>query len=285
MRTELVDATKVSLKLETEVLAHHNDIDADVIFIHGLGGGSQTTWAYEQDVEKFWPDWLARSFPNLNIWTMGYSSSISAWVKDSMPLEDLGDTILEEMVACELGSRPIIFITHSLGGLVAKQLIIHAFSQDVPRWELLGEKVLGVSFIATPHAGANLASFANFFSLLLNTSEQVSALQHHSSQLNSLHTAFLKVVSNRKMVCRAFAERQKIKPGITIPFFNHTINPGVSFLVVDPTSAEPRIPHEKAIPLEEDHISICKPVNREATLYKSHCLFLQECLNLIQNPS
>ncbi|EXJ14094.1 hypothetical protein D779_2979 [Imhoffiella purpurea] len=47
---------------------------------------------------------------------------------------------------------------------------------------------------------------------------------------------------------------------------------------VDATSAEPGLPNEVAVPLDEDHISICKPSSREAQLYKSLLRWLDECV-------
>jgi hypothetical protein len=55
-------------------------------------------------------------------------------------------------------------------------------------------------------------------------------------------------------------------------------------LIMDETSAEPNIPGERAIPLDEDHISICKPSSPEAQLYKSISRFLNQCLEAISHP-
>lgn len=52
----------------------------DVVFIHGLGGDSWTTWmADTNDIGAFWPNWLARDLPGLGLWTLGYAASGSKW--------------------------------------------------------------------------------------------------------------------------------------------------------------------------------------------------------------
>ena len=58
---------------------------ADLIFIHGFIGGSQTTWAAGEKPENFWSAWLAEEFSNLGIWTLGYHTTVSAWVERALP--------------------------------------------------------------------------------------------------------------------------------------------------------------------------------------------------------
>jgi hypothetical protein len=48
---------------------------ADLIFIHGIGGGSRKTWTYNGDLSTFWPlEWLPKEtqFRDTNIHTFGY---------------------------------------------------------------------------------------------------------------------------------------------------------------------------------------------------------------------
>ena len=255
---------------------------ADLIFIHGLGGGSQTTWAAEGKPENFWPAWIADEFPNLGVWTLGYGTTISAWNERSMPLADLGHSILDLLVNKGIGSRPIIFATHSMGGLAAKQILNHARTQGVPRFKKVAEQTRGVAFIATPHAGAKLANFAEFTGIVLNATEQVTEIKQHDSRLRELHQAFLTMVGEQKLVCRAYAERHEVKHSTKVLWFN--VKLPKSILVVDPTSAEPHIPGEVAVPLDEDHISICKPKDRKAQIHESVCGFLRECIESIERP-
>jgi hypothetical protein len=48
---------------------------ADIIFIHGIGGGSRKTWTFNGDPSTFWPlEWLPKrkNFRDTNIHTFGY---------------------------------------------------------------------------------------------------------------------------------------------------------------------------------------------------------------------
>lgn len=61
-----------------------SDLDvADLIFVHGLRGGSRKTWTKSNDATLFWPkEWLPRekSFQRTRIHTFGYDSN---WQKGS----------------------------------------------------------------------------------------------------------------------------------------------------------------------------------------------------------
>ena len=93
---------------------HH--APAIVVFVHGLGGGSCSTWMAAKDAPGSGPSWLAADFPNLGVWTLGYQADVSAWTSESMPLADRGTAILETLANEGIGDRPVVFITHSMGG-------------------------------------------------------------------------------------------------------------------------------------------------------------------------
>ena len=245
----------------------------DVVFIHGLGGGSHSTWTKDAVADGFWPVWIATDFPDLGVWTLGYHADVSAWTSESMPLADRGTAILEELANEGIGERPIIFITHSMGGILAKQLLRHATSYGVKRWESIASRTCGLAFLATPHAGADVAGFADLVRLVLRTNEQVSELKAHHSRLRELHAWFLKFQNERGLVCRTYCETLELRPGV----LGLTLPKGI--LVVDQTSAEPHVPGEVAIPLDEDHISISKPTSRDAPMYKSIRRFIREALD------
>jgi hypothetical protein len=244
----------------------------DLVYVHGLGGGSCSTWMAGKDAAGFWPLWLAADVPGLGVWTLGYQADISAWTNESMPLADRGTAILETLTNEGIGDRPVIFITHSMGGILVKQILRHATSFGVERWESIARRTCGIAFIATPHAGADLAGFAELARLVLRTNEHVGELSAHHSRLRELHAWFLNFQGDQKVVCRTFCETRALRPeilGLKIPG---------GLLVVDQTSAEPHVPGEVAIPLDEDHVSIAKPANQKAPLYKSVRRFIKEAL-------
>lgn len=246
--------------------------DLAVIFIHGLNGDARGTWMMdEKDDSTLWPRWLA-SDVDCSVWVLGYDAKLSSWQDNAMPLPDQGDSVLETLATEErLKNCPLLLIGHSMGGLVIKTLIHHGRTKGVPRYESVVKRIRGVSFIATPHNGSQLATLAKYAAFLLRTNPQVGNMQNHDPHLHSLNQQFL-AYFNAKDTCvavRTFAERKPVQIG------SKWLRP-IHALVVDANSSEPHIPHEVAVPLPEDHISICKLANKKAQLYKSLLAFIKD---------
>ena len=72
------DAPKGPLGLTT-LYEPGNDAVLDLIFVHGLNGGSQSTWSKGGDA-NFWPrEWLPQdeAFQDVRIHSFGYSSALN----------------------------------------------------------------------------------------------------------------------------------------------------------------------------------------------------------------
>ena len=74
---------------------------ADLVFIHGLGGGSRKTWTKNEDPALFWPqEWLPQDpgFRDVSIHMFGYDSN---WDKASiLNIQDFAKALLEWVTNC-----------------------------------------------------------------------------------------------------------------------------------------------------------------------------------------
>ncbi|KAK4451259.1 hypothetical protein QBC34DRAFT_484100 [Podospora aff. communis PSN243] len=95
----------------------------DLIVIHGLGGHRMTTWQHTQ-TGAYWPqNFIPGDFENARVMVYGYNSKV-AFSKSTAGVEEFARDLLERLIAVRQDrptSRPIIFICHSMGGLVVKK--------------------------------------------------------------------------------------------------------------------------------------------------------------------
>ncbi|KAF8247235.1 hypothetical protein K440DRAFT_551663 [Wilcoxina mikolae CBS 423.85] len=178
MSSKLYSAPGVTLKLTVP----------SIIAIHGLNGHAYETWTATTDqnpqtaalVPNTTPtsspssplplpnpndnnrtlwlrDLLPKEVPNTRIFTFGYDARV-AGTKSVSRIPDIA-TILLSNISMEVDEdrpKPIIFICHSLGGIVCKKAI--HIAKDNPDYNPLYRLIRGVVFMGTPHRGADAAS-------------------------------------------------------------------------------------------------------------------------------
>ena len=109
-----------------------------IIAVHGLGGNWKTTWrAGNQDSSPIWlrdrlPEILSETGVNPRIFSYGYNSNIIN-SNSMISIEVVAKTLLERLLGIRKNEEqkvvPIVFIAHSLGGLVVKKV-----SRDPSSW-------------------------------------------------------------------------------------------------------------------------------------------------------
>ena len=99
----------------------------DIVFVHGVGGGSRKSWSKSIADDHYWPQaWLPRDldFQNVRIHAFGYTSAKSQVVKTIAAIPDIANSLLIAMrdsLALRSSSNPVILVGHSMGGLVIKK--------------------------------------------------------------------------------------------------------------------------------------------------------------------
>ncbi len=270
----------------------NSDRFGDVVFVHGLGGDGLKTWhTNPEEIERlqqraqqsglafnpgqldFWPVWLGKDRPDLGIWSLAYEVEPSDWKGGTMPLAERAINVLEVFDIHRIGQRPVIFITHSMGGLLVKQLLRSASDFGSARQRQLVEQTKGLIFLATPHSGSNWSNWAQFINNLslnlLKLSLSVEELEYGHSRLQELNQVYRGHLILGKIPVKAYYETQPLTFG------------GKSFgVVVDKVSADLGKP-EAIIPVDAHHINICKiSANEKAdgVVYGSILMFLEDHL-------
>ncbi len=153
------------------------------------------------------------------MFTFGYNANV-AFGNTTADIVDhardlLGCLIDQREHESETG-RPIIFVAHSLGGIIVKQALVmaHEGSQFIN----IREHTLGVVFFGTPHRGSSKASYGMILADIAATvmhkpnSKLIDALQSNSAPLTSLTARFHTLAIDFQVV--TFYEMQPIK-GLT----------------------------------------------------------------------
>jgi pimeloyl-ACP methyl ester carboxylesterase len=252
------------------------DPRADVVFVHGLMGDPLTTWTAKaaDGTPCSWPQWIADDFPEVAVWSVGYPTTVSKWIGRSMPLSetaiDIADLLLTKPVGVD---RPMIFVGHSLGGLVIKKMILDSASDSRPRNKPLANNTRAIMFLATPHTGSDLPALGTFLETLAETllsagagaaigvppgigafvakmfgrrSTTMSELESNAPMLRDLNVRF-----------RQYVESRRDANPIAISVYYET-QPTWGRQVVTESSADPGLPTADLVPLLANHIDICK---------------------------
>ncbi len=230
----------------------------DIVFVHGLDGHPFETWGFDNDT---WIKWLKEDRSDLNLWTLEYDCVSTKWMGDAMSLPDRGANVLACLDAMDLGQRPICFITHSMGGLVVKQLLRHAASLT-KEYKHIVNATCGVVFLSTPHNGSDVALIINYLKFLFRTTVAVEDLEAHQPRLLELNQWYRNNVEEIGVKTKVFFEKEKTK----------------GIFVVNATSADPGILDVMPIPVDKNHHSISCPYSNKDLVYTQTIKFINKCM-------
>ncbi|KAJ3538330.1 hypothetical protein NM208_g5949 [Fusarium decemcellulare] len=263
------------------VLYEYNDgkeVEVDICAVHGLGGNAMDTWTADNG-DMWLRDYLPSSeyFTKSRIMTFGYDSDLTD-KKTVMTLENWAQTLLRNLDEVrrspEEKARPLVFICHSLGGLVARKAV-----SEIPASSVRGIELsrCGLVFLATPHSGATQADWNNFVVAAAGVvagvrQEVVSRLKAFNPETVWDKRAFLNLDPRPPFRCFAEGRKMDIK-GL-----------GAKLVVKQDSAAlDPKTP---AYMIQNtDHKTICK-FNRKEGPYMTISLELKEvCLELDEKPT
>ncbi len=239
--------------------------EADIVFVHGLDGDWRDTWTGSHHY-LFWPKWLGDEFRTCRLWSFDYPAAKSDWFGgDSMALVDRVVGFSHCLENEGVGQRPVIFVTHSLGGLLTIQMLRHR--EDT--WMVPGvpnpfiNNVVGMVSFGTPYQGSFWASAAVRFGTVLRPSLSTQDLQRGDRHLADLMKWFRAFVAKKTVPLLAYCETKPLW-GIDV--------------VVDSVCADPGIADVVPVPLDCDHVGLCKCQSTNVLFYRGVCKFVRDRL-------
>lgn len=251
---------------------------------------------------RCWPkDWLAEDVLGLRILAVDYPTALSNWRtdcdlnKDSLRQRALH--VMKQLEAADLGERPIVWVAHSMGGLLVKQILVlcDEYLSKYPRessveddatnlptsrsfLENVTKQTKGIVFYSVPHKGSNLDWIERRdLQRLLQLTTEVIELQKGSPVLVELHEKFLNLIN---------------RPEVNIKFMTFAEKSISSFGVNKVVQWRGILVHEDSLQFEHgpvqklqiDHAHTCKPHNREALTYKKTLEFIKDLIPAKRDP-
>lgn len=235
------------------------------MFVHGLGGGSRKTWSKNHDPRLFWPKhWLPldSDVRKARILSFGYNadfrpgssrntSNISDFAK--VLLYELGFGKDENGKSLGIGLVPVIFVVHSMGGLVAKKAYL--LGQNDERYRDIVRAISAIVFLATPHRGTDLAQTLNQILMVSFQTRKsfIGDLVRSSPALEDLNEQF-----------------RHIAPRLSIVSLYETLPTSIGsmeLMVVEKESSTLGYPGEISRALHADHHEVCKYPDPENSNY------------------
>lgn len=276
------------LAKQSEPSAHHNHKhQLDIIFIHGLKGSIFKTWTQDQLAlksnsefvnkinayidKKFrlysycWPaEWLPDDLGknDVRIFGVNYESLFSLWGQDLIEEIKLKSSIkqravdlFQELNQVKIGDKPCVWVCHSMGGLIIKQLLLNA-SKLGEKGRKIFENTKAIIFLSTPHLGSSIAKTVTKFKFATNPSVELFELSTQSDYLVSLHKEFMDLIKKEnKLKILSFCEGKSTHLGFnlyttTVTESSANIDYGEFYLVNN-----------------RDHLNICKPESQDCFVY------------------
>ncbi len=192
-----------------------------IIFVHGLTGKREGTWTNESKV--LWPqDWLPKYFTSCDIWGYGYKTAFTNATTFSTDFDDISQSLAVAIQSNDIEGN-IIFVVHSLGGIIVKKMMLYAKVQNGAMRSIF-TNTKGIIFISTPHEGSNRVVIGQLLAGIgLHKNVKDLAPSKHLEELNRV---FAESVNDRTVFIFSFYENKTERMIFSCLFSPHPYHPG-----------------------------------------------------------
>ena len=182
-------------------------------------------------------------------------------------LNERSTEILAKLKDSGVGKRPVVFVGHSMGGLIIKRMLAES---ELNNDNEFIKNTKGIVFYSTPHNGSQVAKLNAGSKLLFFPSTEVQDLEANSPALDILHQTFLELAKRFQMKVVSFGE--------TVP----TPYMGLDITFVDGDSSDPGYGEHYKVGL--NHMNICKPNSKGSKLYRKLMNIVWDELDNVRDP-
>ncbi|KAI0860439.1 Alpha/Beta hydrolase protein [Xylaria cubensis] len=146
------------------------EAEIDIVAVHGLNGNALGTWTSRKNGICWLHDqrFLPKYIKNARVLVWGYNSSFASLTgaePSGNRIHHHAQTLVAQLYADRklenMTEKPIIFLCHSLGGLVVKRALSYSHSRSsdkIAHLHTIFTCTYGILFFGTPHNGSSKAS-------------------------------------------------------------------------------------------------------------------------------
>ncbi|KAG5662198.1 hypothetical protein KAF25_004437 [Fusarium avenaceum] len=262
---------------------HSSEYDEiDLVFVHGLKGDCLKTWK-DQTTDEPWPKtMLPLEIGTARVLTYSYDATVVG--KADVPSQNRISNHAANLVTAlaslrqsdNANQRPIIFVCHSLGGLVCQDALVTARQRSEQHLQDIFNFTRGIIFLGTPHHGSSLAKFGELVSrsvgLLKETnSDIVQVLTRDSEVLARIQDSFQALLMTRSKDESSMIE---------ITCFYEELPTKRYGMIVPKHSAI--LPGYISIGIHKNHAEMTKFAHSDEPGFKAICGELKRWMNKIQ---
>ncbi|KAK3987538.1 hypothetical protein QBC44DRAFT_294981 [Cladorrhinum sp. PSN332] len=235
----------------------------DIVAVHGLNGHPIKTW--KEDNVIWFAKFLPSSLPELDlrISSFGYNSRVLGG-GSVFRVRDFATQLLASLHGKRSESNtervPLIFICHSLGGIVFKKMLTIAHERQ-SLYSSIADSTKGVAFFGTPHCGSDVANASRVIRDIVSFCT-VGAFR--ADLLRNLERSSDELVE----IAAQFVERA-IRLHIVTVYEGRPVGASVGPVVVGKVSAVMNLPNEHLIPIDADHREVCRFSNQHDERFES----------------
>ncbi|MCJ1270174.1 hypothetical protein MMC22_010070 [Lobaria immixta] len=243
------------------VLVSPENPDVDIIAVHGLNPTNtefhaEATWTVQ---DKLWlRDFLPPQLPAARVLLFGYNANV-AFETSIAGVREQAMNLLNRIASKrdDDENRPIVFVAHSLGGIVVKRALVEAKLDD--SYKSIREATYGIAFFGTPHQGGNFAKLGDIAASIVR------------GVLRNPSNTFMESLKKDSLFSDTLAGdfRHQLEDYHVLSFFE-TLPMGKMGLIVDQKSATLGLAglRERQIPMDADHTEVCKFESAEGDDYE-----------------
>ncbi|KAK3986483.1 Alpha/Beta hydrolase protein [Cladorrhinum sp. PSN332] len=186
--------------------------NVDIVFVHGIKGDRIDTWTWKDRDDPsndiLWPEkLLPGTFPKARIVSFGYNADFAKFFPETiapeLTIDDYSSQLLHALRVLREGEekeRPIIFVAHSMGGLVVANALSGKKSDEGQ--QSIVDHTIGVLFLGTPFQGSSLATYGavaiSILEYIMKTQpDSLETLEKKSKKLADINKEFAVFLKER----------------------------------------------------------------------------------------